>query len=40
MKGRNYWVIATIAVIWLLVLILSLQSDPLVTGAEQNELPP
>ncbi len=39
MKGRNYWVIATIAVIWLVVLILSLQSDPLVTGAEQNELP-
>jgi len=39
MKGRNYWVIATIAVIWLLVLILSLQSDPLVTGTEQNELP-
>ena len=39
MKGRNYWVIATIAVIWLVVLILSLQSDPLVTGAEENELP-
>ena len=39
MKGRTYWVFATIALIWILVLILSFNSDPLVTGVDQNELP-
>ena len=39
MQSRNYWVLGTIALIWVLVLILSLNSDPLVTGAERNELP-